>query len=222
MRGVEPRAGAAELGFTDVADMLGLGQISLNDVGWGTSFADLDLDGRLDLFVANGSTFEDTGEPKRLVPMHSRIFWQKEPSAGFFDVSAVAGPALQQDRVGRGAAFADYDDDGDVDILVVHHQSAPWLLRNEGIPARNWLKVRVECGAGGHACFGATVEIEGGGVRQRREIGSQSSYLSQNAPEAHFGLGSAARVELVRVRLLGGPERVVTNVDANQILSIGP
>lgn len=222
VRGGEPGAAAPALGFTDVADMLGVGQISLNDVGWGTSFADLDLDGRLDLFVANGSTFEDAGEPKHLVPMRSRVFWQKDPSVGFFDVSAVAGPALEEDRVARGAAFADYDDDGDVDILVMDHQAAPRFLRNDGLPGRSWLKVRVECGAGGHACFGATVELESGGLRQRREIGSQSSYLSQNAPEAHFGLGSVARIEVVRVRLPGGAERVLTNVDANQILSVEP
>jgi hypothetical protein len=221
LRAAEPRKAGAALEFTDVADMLGLGQVSLNDVGWGTSFADLDLDGRLDLFVANGSTFEDAADPKRLRPMRSRVFWQKDPSAGFFDVSAEAGPALQSDRVARGAAFADYDEDGDIDILVVHHQAAPWLLRNDSAPGQ-WLKVRVECGAGGFACFGATVEIETGALRQRREIGAQSSYLSQNAPEAHFGLGSAERVDVVRVRLPGGVERLFENVDANQTLSVRP
>ena len=208
------------LKFTDVADMVGLGQLSLNDVGWGASFADFDLDGRLDLLVANGSTFQGREDPSRLIPMQTRVFWQGGGSDGFFDLSQVSGPAFAEARVSRGAAFADYDEDGDVDALILNHQAPPWLLRNDSATGNRWLKVRAECGAGGLPCLGATVEIETPAGRQRREIGSQPSYLSQNAPEACFGVGASERVASVRVRFPSGAEQVVTNVETNQTLRV--
>jgi len=210
----------ADLKFTDVADLMGLGQLSLNDIGWGTSFVDLDLDGRLDLFVANGSTFEGTEDRSRLVPMRSRVFWQQSPEDGFFDLGEVSGPTLIEPRVSRGAAFADYDDDGDMDALVMNHQEAPWLLRNETPSTNRWLKVRPECGGEAMACIGATVEIETTTLRQRRTIGSQSSYLSQNAPEAHFGLGSEEVVARVVVLFPGGLKRELDDVQSNQTLRV--
>ncbi len=209
------------LKFIDVADMMGVGQLSLNDVGWGVSFEDFDLDGRLDLLVANGSTFQREEDPARLVPMQSRLFWQGGDADGFFDLSQVSGAAFAEPRVSRGAAFADYDEDGDVDALVMNHQEAPWLLRNDSATPNRWLKVRAECGAGGLPCLGAVVEIEAGGARQRREIGAQSSYLSQNAPEAVFGLGAAESVALVRVAFPSGTQGTRTNVETNQTLRIG-
>lgn len=208
------------LKFTDVADMMGLGQISLNDIGWGTSFEDFDLDGRLDLLVANGSTFQRGDDPSRLVPMQMRLYWQGGGSDGFFDLSQVSGPVFAEPRVSRGAAFADYDEDGDVDVLVMNHQDAPWLLRNDSATANRWLKVRAECRPGGLPCLGAVIEIETAARRQRREIGAQSSYLSQDAPEAIFGVGPAETVASVRVRFPGGAERTLTDVETNQTLHV--
>jgi hypothetical protein len=152
--------------------------------------------------------------------MQMRLFWQGSGSDGFFDLSQVSGPVFADPRVSRGAAFADYDEDGDVDVLVMNHQDAPWLLRNDTTTTNRWLKVRAECGPGGLPCPGATVEIETAAGRQRREIGSQSSYLSQNAPEAVFGVGSAESVADVRVRFPSGVERILTDVETNQTLRI--
>lgn len=208
------------LRFTDIADMVGLGQISLNLIGWGTSFFDYDNDGKLDLFVANGSTFQLAADPSRLTPMRNHLYWQKSPEDGFFEVGSVSGGVFAQEHVGRGAAFADYDNDGDVDIVVVNHGQAPLLLRNDGGNNGNWLKVRLLNKKGHPAGIGATVEIETASGTQLRTIGAQSSYLSQNALEAHFGLGDLGQVDLLRVVFPGGSSRERKAVAANQLIIV--
>jgi hypothetical protein len=208
------------LKFTDIADMVGLGQISLQMIGWGTSFLDYDNDGQLDLFVANGSTFQRADDPSQLVPMTNHLYWQKSQQAGYFEVGAVSGDPFRQAHVGRGAAFADYDNDGDVDVFVVNHQGMPLLLRNDGGNRKSWLKVRLRGHRSNHSAFGARVTIETEAGPQFREIGSQPSYLSQNALEAHFGLAHADIVRQVRVVFPSGVERVVENVPANQTVVI--
>ena len=216
-------AGASKPGrlrFQDIADMEGLGEIALKYIGWGTSFFDYDNDGRPDLFVVNGSTFQDEKDPTRLVPMDDLLFWNKGPEEGFFDVTRVSGEIFSQLRVGRGAAFADYDNDGDVDIFVVNHGGPPWLLRNDGGNKNYWLEVRLHCTKSNRSGFGTRVEIEAGGKKQFQEIGSQPSYLSQDALEAHFGLGKSTQVDRLRVVFPSGAVREIENVPANQIVLV--
>ncbi|HXG33786.1 MAG TPA: CRTAC1 family protein [Bryobacteraceae bacterium] len=208
------------LKFTDIADMMGLGQIALQDIGWGTSFFDYDNDGRLDLFVVNGSTLQEEADPSRLVPMKNRLFWQRNSEEGFFETSAVSGAVFSERRVGRGAAFADYDGDGDVDIVIINHGGPPLLLRNEGGNRNHWLKVRLRTSRSNRSGFGARVEVEAGGVRQIEEIGAQPSYLSQNAAEAHFGLGRQAVADRVTVRFPSGVVRELRQVPANQTVYV--
>jgi len=206
--------------FGDVADMVGLGQASKNYIGWGTSFLDYDNDGKLDLFVVNGSTFQDDKDPKHLVPMRNFLFWQKSPEDGFFEVSSVSGAAFTQAHVGRGAAFADYDNDGDVDVFVVSQEGRPALLRNDGGNKKNWIKVRVKCTKSNRTGFGAKVEINSAGRSQYQEIGGQTSYLSQNFQEAHFGLNHDTEVERLTVTFPTGVVRVMEHVRANQIVVV--
>ena len=208
------------LRFEDVADMVGLGQITLTVIGWGTSFFDYDNDGQLDLFVANGSTFQDDKDATHLVPMKNFLFWQKSPSEGFFEVGAVSGPAFQGLHVGRGAAFADYDNDGDVDIFVVNQEGRPMLLRNDGGNQKNWIKIRVKCTRSNRSGFGTKVEIEAGGEKQYQEMGGQASYLSQNFQEAHFGLNHEKEVQRITVTFPSGLVRKLEHVPANQILTV--
>jgi hypothetical protein len=205
--------------FIDIADSVGLGQIALDYIGWGTSFFDYDNDGRRDVFVVNGSTFQDQRDPRRLVPMRHLLFWNKGDK-GFFEVGPVSGDVFSRLSVGRGAAFADYDDDGDVDVVVVNHSGPPLLLRNDGGHHRHWLRVKVRGSGSNRFGLGAKVEIITGGTKQIEEIGAQSSYLSQNEPVAHFGLGQTAQVEKLTVVFPGGRTVEQVQLKANQTVII--
>ncbi len=207
-------AASEKLTFMDVADQVGLGQSSLEFVKWGTSFFDYDNDAKLDLLVINGSTFQDPNDRRRLIPMRHLLYWSKGDPEGFFEVSAAAGDVFRQQTVGRGAAFSDYDKDGDVDVLVVNHGGAPWLLRNDGGHRKHWLEVRVRS-RNDVSGLGAIVSVAAGGREQRQQIGSQPSYLSQSSAVAHFGLGDAPLADTVRVVLPGGRviERKSVSVD---------
>jgi tetratricopeptide (TPR) repeat protein len=194
--------------FLDNADMHGLGQIALDFIGWGTAFLDYDNDGRLDLFVVNGSTFQRDDDPARLVPMRNLLFWNGGRERGFFEAGAAAGPDLAAENVGRGAAFADYDGDGDEDVLVMVHGGTPRLLRSDGgAAAGGFLRVVLrgpERAAGSFTtttfATGARVTLTAGGVSQVREIGAGPSYLGQSPPgEALFGIGAAERVDRLEV-----------------------
>ncbi len=206
--------------FIDVADQKGLGQIALDYIGWGTSFFDYDNDGRLDLFVVNGSTFQDEKNPKKLIPMKNLLFWNKGEEDGFFEVGEVSGEVFRKLRVGRGAAFADYDNDGDVDIVVVNHSGPLLLLRNDGGNKNNWLKVRLQGGRKNRFGVGARIEVVAGGKRQIQEIGSQSSYLSQNPFEALFGMGKSSRVDRITVTFPGGKRQERHDLAVNQMVVI--
>lgn len=212
---------AGPLHFEDVAEMEGgISSLTLGDIGWGTSFLDYDNDGQLDLFAADGSTFQEPNDPTHLIPMKNHLLWQKSPEAGFYDVGSVSGSVFNELHVGRGAAFADYDNDGDVDILVVNYQGHAMLLRNDGGNKNHWLEVRVHCSRSNRSGFGTKIEIEAGGKKQYREIGSQPSYLSENSLVEHFGLGQRPQVDHLRVVFPSGAVRELENVPANQIVVI--
>ncbi len=188
----------APLRFVDQADMLGLGQIALGVIGWGTGFLDYDNDGRLDLYCINGSTFQEDSDPTRLVPMRSFLFWNAGEQ-GYFEVGQSAGPPFATLGVGRGASFADYDGDGDLDIAYVVHGGGLRLARNEGGNRHGWARVVLRAPQNTHA-VGAVVRLTTGTGTQMRLVGGQSSYLSQEPPgEAFFGVGDAKRIDKLEV-----------------------
>jgi enediyne biosynthesis protein E4 len=211
---------AGGLFFGDVADMVGLGQISKTSIGWGTSFFDFDNDGKLDLLVVNGSTFQDDKDPRHLVPMKNFLFWQKSANDGFRDVGSVSGEPFQQLHVGRGAAVADYDNDGNVDVFIVNQEGRAQLLRNDGGNKKNWIKVRVKCTKSNRTGFGTKIEVQAGGQMQVQEIGGQTSYLSQNFQEAHFGLNNEKEVMRLKVTFPSGVVREMEHVPANKIVTV--
>jgi hypothetical protein len=215
----EPGKGGP-LFFGDIADQVGLGQISRNYIGWGTSFFDYDNDGKLDLFVVNGSTFQDDRNPRHLIPMKNHLFWQQNPNQGFFEVGALSGAPFEKAHVGRGAAFADYDNDGNMDVFIVNQEGPAQLLRNDGGNRKNWIKIRVKCTKSNRTGFGTKVEVEAGGQRQMQEIGGQTSYLSQNFQEAHFGLNLEKEVAHLKVTFPSGTVREMNNVSANKIVTV--
>ena len=203
------------LQFMDQADRFGLGQIALDFIGWGTFFFDYDNDGRLDLFITNGSTFQRRSDPTLLVPMRDQLFWNRGPTEGFFDVSPVSGPYFRQELVGRGAAVADYDRDGDLDLVVVNNGGPAVLLRNDGGHRANWLQVAVRGTRSNRQGLGARLRLVAGGVVQVRQVGVQPSYLSQNSAVEHFGLGPVPAVDTLEVIWPNGGRELRTAIPIN-------
>jgi Flp pilus assembly protein TadD len=208
------------LTFIDEADRYGLGQVALDFIGWGTSFLDYDGDGKLDLLVVNGSTIQQAGDPTKLDTMASQLFWNRGDTAGFFDVSSVAGPYFRQHYVGRGAAFGDYDNDGDVDAFIVNNGGPGILLRNDGGNRNHWLQVELRGTKSNRQGLGATVRLTAGGSRQVRQTGAQGSYLSQNSAIETFGLGGLAQADTLEVIWPSGARQVQTGITANQRLRV--
>ena len=210
----------AGLKFMDEADRFGLGQIALDYIGWGTSFFDYDNDGRLDLFVVNGSTFQEKGNPHLLIPMRDQLFWNSGADEGFYDVSAVSGEVFNYEHVGRGAAFGDYDNDGDVDIFVVNNGGPGLLLRNDGGNGNRWLKVRLQGGQSNRLAIGAKLRLVTETTVQIRQIGAQSSYCSQNSLTQHFGLGTYSKADSLEIIWPSGLRQVLYALPTNQTLQI--
>ena len=214
------RTSAPRLTFTDVADQFGLGQSTLDFVGWGTSFIDYDNDGKLDLFMVNGSTLQQRDHPTQLVPMRSQLFWNQNREEGFYEVSPVSGPYFAGVYNGRGAAFADYDNDGDVDIFVVNNGGPGVLLRNDGGNRNHWVQVELRGTRSNRQGIGAKVRLVAGGISYRRQVGAQSSYLSQNSLVETFGLGQMQRADTIEVIWPSGVRDVRTGVAVNQRVHI--
>ncbi|MBI3697780.1 MAG: VCBS repeat-containing protein [Acidobacteria bacterium] len=202
-----------ELHFMDVAEEKGIGQVSLQSIGWGAEFADFDGDGWLDLVVANGSTFETEGQPRRLIPQPSFLFWNRRGE--YFYNLAPLSPALAAPHVSRGLALSDYDNDGDLDILIVDRDGGVRLLRND-MQRGNWLELRLR-GRAENAKVIAWV----GGVALRRTVTS-ASYLSQSTRTVHFGLGPATRMEKMEVRWPSGKTETYGALEANAIWEVAP
>lgn len=194
-----------QLRFTDAADTFGLGQIALPVAGWGTEFLDFDSDGWLDLVAANGSTFETEQAPKRLVPQLSFLLWNRHGEY-FHDLAPLSAP-LAQPHVSRGLAVSDYDNDGDLDILLVQTGGGVQLLRNDTAQG-HWAEVVLRRppatkDAPPAVARGALAVAHVGTVALRRTV-DNGSYLSQSTSVLHFGLGAAAQIDRLEVHWPGG------------------
>jgi hypothetical protein len=191
--------------FADVTTASGLAGPTFARMGWGAAFFDADLDGRLDLFFANGHIFADVDE----FPALQETFRQKNQlfineGATLRDVSDTAGAGLQVQKVSRGLAVGDLDDDGDLDLVVSNMDDVPTLLENRQRTGHHWVSFRLVSPGRNRFAIGARVTLDAGGRRQVREVRSGGSYLSQSDLRAHFGLGSHAGPVDVEVRMPGG------------------
>jgi hypothetical protein len=194
--------------FEDVSAQTGLAAATFVRMGWGVAWLDADLDGRLDLFLANGHIFADIDDH----PALGETFRQKNQlllntGTRFVDVSARAGAGLQEPRVGRGLAVGDLDDDGDLDVVVSNMDAPPTMLENSRQPGRHWVGFRVTASGGNRFAVGARVTLTSGGRSQVREVRSGGSFMSQSDLRAHFGLGASSAPVDVEVRLPDGRTR---------------
>jgi hypothetical protein len=190
--------------FEDVVLKAGLA-VNPKYVGWGVGFVDLDNDGWKDVFQVNGHVYPEldrgSGEEKYRNP---RLVYRNLGAGKFEDVSALSGPGVAERKSSRGAAFGDFDNDGDVDVVIMNMGEPPSLLRNDLRSDNHWIKVKLEGTKSNRSAIGATVTVEAGGLKQTDAMVSQSSYISHNDVRLHFGLGKADRVDKFSVRWPNG------------------
>ena len=206
--------------FEEIAMAAGLGTRNRH-VEWGAGLIDLDNDGWQDLLYVTGSVYPEVERQMPDFPHKGpRIVFRNRGGGLFDDVSAMSGPGATTPRSSRGAAFGDFDNDGDQDVLVMNMNEPPSLLRNELPPGSRWLQVRLEGTTSNRMGLGATVRVTADGRTQARAALSQSSYYSHDDLRLPFGLGQAARAERIEVLWPSGRRDVVTGVAANQIVTI--
>ena len=195
--------------YAEVSFATGLGKVSLNYLGFGTGFLDYDNDGWLDLFVANGHVHDNIEQYDALVTYRQTPQMLRNLGSRFEDVSASLGPAFATPYAGRGAAFADYDADGDTDIALLDAGRGAVILRNEGGNAGHWLDVELE-GRRNRDAVGAKLWVGEAGKRRFREIHGGVGYQSSSPYRAHFGLGSLTDPGPLRIRWPSGVEQVIS------------
>ena len=180
--------------------------------GWGGLLLDYDNDGYLDVFVANGDAHHEYPEED--------VLMRNDGTGNFIDVAKQSGDYFRQKYVGRGATFGDYDNDGDLDLLVVNLNDSPRLLRNDGGNGNHWLTVVARLPGGKSDAVGARITVTTGGLRQIHDLIPVTGYLSQADPRAHFGLGKADKADSVEIRWPDGRTTQLKNVAANQFLTV--
>jgi hypothetical protein len=209
--------------FTDVSFRSNTAPTSLPYVGWGTAFIDYDNDGLQDIVVVNGHVYPqlDTVRLGASAGYRQRKLLYHNRGGGMFaEVAAQFGRVMTDERVGRGLAVGDLDNDGRLDLVINNLDGRPEVLHNELANRGNWLLVKLT-GAGANTdAIGATVTARAGAVTQTRLVQSGTSYISQNDMRPHFGLGSAAQVDSLEVRWPDGTTSKMTNVKANQIVAV--
>ena len=184
--------------FQDVAARAGVGQPSRSRLGFGCVFADLDLDGALDLVVANGHIDETVRHIRGNVGYaQPPLLFLNDGRGNFRDVAARAGAAFAQPRVGRGLACADFDRDGDLDLLMTTNNGPAALFRNDVRNGNRSIRFKLTGTKSNRDAIGATVRIEYGGTSQVRMVKSGSSYLSQSELPVTFGVGRRDRIDRV-------------------------
>jgi hypothetical protein len=212
----------------DVTRMTGAGDGTLPYVTWGCGFVDLDNDGDRDLFVACGHTEPNIRHRDKNASCKARNLvlvnlLSETGKATFVNVSEQCGDGLEPERVGRGAAFDDLDNDGDVDVVILNLGAKPTVLRNmlheSGCP-HHWLQVRLQGVKTNRDGVGARVAVVAGDLIQVDEVHSGRGYQSHWGSRLHFGLGERNRVDRIEVRWIGGGVDVLENVAVDKLLTI--
>lgn len=201
--------------FDDRTARTGLSVAMAQYAGWGAILFDYDNDGWLDIFTAHGDAHHEYVQENTLM--------RNKGDGTFADVSDTSGPHFKEKFVGRGAAWADIDNDGDVDLVIANLNDRPILLRNEGgHKANNWLTVdaKLKFRTGARDAIGARVTVTAGPLRQIEDLIPSRGYMSQGDPRLHFGLGKARQADSVEIRWPDGATEKLENVPANQFLKL--
>ncbi|MEK7831209.1 MAG: CRTAC1 family protein [Acidobacteriota bacterium] len=216
----------ADGSFSDVSRSTKTADASIPLVGWGVKFFDADNDGWPDLFAANGHVYPqiEGAFPGGQYPQR-KLFYRNQRNGTFADLSNETGEALTVRRASRGAAFGDYDEDGDVDVVVNELDGAPTLLRNDsGSKSGNWISLKLVGAKSNRNAVGARVEVKAGGpsgqMLQIDEVRAGDSYISHSDWRLHFGLGSVTTVDEITIRWPSGKTEKLSKVAVNQVMKI--
>jgi enediyne biosynthesis protein E4 len=205
--------------FEDVTDAAHLA-VETRYICWGVGIVDLDNDGLPDIFIVTGHVYSQV---QRSLPQYPhktpRVVFRNLGKGVFEEIVNEVGPAISTPHCSRGCAFGDFDNDGDIDILIVNLNEPPSLLRNDLTGNSNWVKVKLEGVKSNRSAIGARVLVHYAGKTQAQALLSQSSFFSCNDPRLHFGLGSATLVD-IDVYWPSGLHETFKQVPANQLVSI--
>ena len=207
--------------FVDEAPLSTVGRASLLSLTFGVFFFDYDLDGYPDIFAANGHIEDQIGRVQpRVSYREAPLLFRNLGNHKFDNVSGQVGPDFARPMVARGAAYADFDQDGDLDILVSTNNGPAYLFRNDGGNRNHWLSVRLSGVRSNRDGIGAVVRIKSASGEQWNMVRSGSSYCSQSELPLTFGLGSDATVTSIDVDWPNAPHQHFGSMPANQRIVI--
>jgi len=203
--------------FTDVSFASGIGAATVPFLGWGTGCVDFDNDGWPDLFVVSGHVYPQVDRLEAGAKYRERkLVFLNQRDGTFRDVSNLAGAPLAIPQPSRGAAFGDLDNDGRIDVVVENIDGKPMVLHNQGNDHNHWITLQLMGTRSNRAAIGAKVKAVAGTLVLVDEVHSGGSYLSQNDPRIHFGLGDSSHLDRVEIRWPGGKTEVVQNLAADR------
>ena len=194
--------------FQDQVVRAGVAAASAQRVSWGGGLFDYDNDGDLDLYLANGDLHHPTGRADLLL--------ENTGDGRFTDASPRAGACFRAELLSRGGLIGDYDNDGDLDLLVTHIGDRPLLLQNQAAAGNHWIGVSLAATQGNRAGWGATVELQAGGRRWIQQHQPRCGYLTQGDPRLHFGLGAIDAVDRLTVRWPDGSSESFTGLETGR------
>jgi len=205
--------------FQDVTLRAGLG-VETRYISWGAGIVDLDSNGLPDLFWVTGSVYPEVEKKYPQFPHRTpRVIFRNLGHGKFEELIGMGGPGIEQVHASRGVAFGDYDNDGDIDILIMNQNQPPSLLRNDLSGHDHWLKVKLVGKKSNRSAIGATVIASYGGKRQAQAVLAQSAYMSASDKRLHYGLGEAAAADL-EIRWPSGAHETIPGVAADALVII--
>jgi hypothetical protein len=205
--------------FDDVTIQAGLNKEN-RFVCFGAGIVDFDNDGYPDILLSTGTVYPEVARVSPRFPARSpSILFRNRGDGTFVQMGADAGPGIEALHCGRGAAFGDFDNDGDMDVLIMNVNEPPSLLRNDAPAGNHWIKIRLEGAKSNRSAIGARVVVRYGGKVQVQEVLSGSSFISASDPRLHFGLGDATAAD-VEVRWPNGLVESINSVAANRLVTL--
>ena len=203
--------------YADVSMAAGLNVVS-RYVQWGAGLVDFDNDSWPDLFYVTGHLYPELMKHPDYPYKGPRILYRNCGNGKFTLITDECGPGLTAAHSSRGCAFGDFDNDGDMDVLIMNMNEPPSLLRTDVKSRNNWLKIKVTGTESNRTAIGSRVRVKAGRRLQAQQVESQSSYYSVNDLRLHYGLGEAAKADFIEVRWPNGKTEVVRDVPANQLV----